>query len=221
MGYNWDFATVLGAWPLLLRGLLGTLELFSVTVVCGFCFGLFVGFGRYARSPWANVPASMFVEFFRNTPVLVQIIWFYFAFPMIVPFQVNAFMAAVLGMSLNTAAFTSDIFRGGIQSIDWGQWEGGRAIGMREAQIMRRIILPQALKRMLPALTNRGIEAFKMSTLASVLAFGETLYEAKTIATENFNPIETYTIVALLFFAVLYPVVQLTYVLERQLRQAD
>jgi polar amino acid transport system permease protein len=92
---------------------------------------------------------------------------------------------------------------------------------MRKVQIMRRIILPQAVKRMLPALTNRGIEAFKMSTLASILAFAETLYEAKVIATEKFNPIETYSIVALVFFAVLYPVVQLTYVMERRLRRSD
>ena len=221
MNYHWDFAGVLESWPLFLKGLLGTLEIFTVTIVVGFTLGLLIGIGRYTRSPWVRFPSSVFVEFFRNTPVLIQIIWFYFAFPILVPFEVNAYTAAVLGMSLNTAAFSADIFRGGIQSIEPGQWEGGRAIGMRKVQIMRRIILPQAVKRMLPALTNRGIEAFKMSTLASILAFAETLYEAKVIATEKFNPIETYSIVALVFFAVLYPVVQLTYVMERRLRRSD
>lgn len=87
--------------------------------------------------------------------------------------------------------------------------------------MMRRVILPQAIKRMLPPLTNRGVEVFKMSTLASVVAYAETLHQGKTIALENFNPIEVYTVVALLFFALLYPMVRLTYRLERELGRSD
>jgi len=118
-------------------------------------------------------------------------------------------------------AFSAEIYRAGIQSIEPGQWEAGKAIGMTYAQTMRRIILPVALRRILPALTNRGIEVFKMSTLASVVAYIETLNQAKLIADLNYNPIEAYTAVAILFFVVLYPVVQLTYVLERTLRKSD
>ena len=176
---------------------------------------------RYARSRLINWPATAFVEVFRNTPVLVQIIWFYYAFPILTGIDVNPFLAAVLGISLNTAAFSAEIFRGGIQSIDRGQWEAGKAIGMTYGQTMRRIILPVAIKRMLPALTNRAIEVFKMSTLASVVAYVETLNQAKLIADLNFNPIEAYTAVALIFFVVLYPVVQATYVLERMLAKGD
>ncbi|MEM7042191.1 MAG: amino acid ABC transporter permease [Pseudomonadota bacterium] len=221
MQHSWDFVTIIENWPVLWVGIKGTVLIFVVTVVLGLGGGLVVGMGRYAQSPALRWPAAVFVEVFRNTPVLVQIIWFYYAFPILTGIEVNPFLAAVLGISLNTMAFSAEIYRAGIQSIDPGQWEAGKAIGMSYGQTMRRIILPVAIKRVLPALTNRGIEVFKMSTLASVVAYVETLNQAKLIADLNFNPIEAYTAVALIFFVVLYPVVQATYVLERMLRRSD
>ena len=221
MSYRWDFATVAENWMILLAGLQGTFEIFLVTMALGMAGGLFVGVCRCSRHRRINWPAAAFVEFFRNTPVLVQIMWFFFALPILLPVEIGAFAAAVLGISLNTAAFSAEIFRGGIQSLDPGQWDGARALGMRGTQMMRRVILPQAVKRMLPPLTNRGVEVFKMSTLASVVAYAETLHQAKAVALENFNPIEVYTVVALLFFALLYPMVHLTYRLERELARSD
>ena len=176
-----------------------------------------VGLARYSPARWFYLPASAFMEFFRNTPVLVQILWFYFAFPMLVPFEISPLAAATLGISLNSAAFSAEIFRGGIQSIERGQWEAARALGMTGAQAMRSVILPQAVRRMLPALTNRGIEIFKMSTLASAVAYVELLQQGKLIASLNYNPIEAYTVIALIFFVCLYPLVQATYALERRL----
>lgn len=221
MDHNWDFATIIQNWPVLWVGLKGTITVFVVTVTLGLSGGLVVGICRYTHLRALRWSASAFVEVFRNTPVLVQIIWFYYAFPILTGIEVDPFLAAVLGISLNTMAFSAEIYRAGIQSIDPGQWEAGKAIGMSYNQTMRRIILPVAIKRVLPALTNRGIEVFKMSTLASVVAYVETLNQAKLIADLNFNPIESYTAVALIFFAVLYPVVQGTYVLERILRKSD
>lgn len=221
MQHSWDFATILANWPTLWVGVKGTVVIFVVTVVLGLAGGLVVGMARYARTSFLNWPARAFVEVFRNTPVLVQIIWFYYAFPILTGIDVDPFLAAVLGISLNTMAFSAEIYRAGIQSIEPGQWEAGKAIGMTYHQTMRRIILPVAIKRVLPALTNRGIEVFKMSTLASVVAYVETLNQAKLIADLNFNPIESYTTVALIFFVVLWPVVQGTYVLERVLRRSD
>jgi polar amino acid transport system permease protein len=195
--------------------------MFTITAVLGMSGGLLVGILRYVRNPFAAWPARAFVEVFRNTPVLVQIIWFYYAFPILTGIETSPFMAAVLGISLNTMAFSAEIYRAGIQSIDSGQWEAGKAIGMTFCQTMRRVILPVALKRVLPALTNRGIEVFKMSTLGSVVAYVETLNQAKLLADLNYNPIEAYTAVALIFFVVLFPVVQATYVLERTLSRSD
>lgn len=221
MEHSWDFATIFQNWNVLWIGLRGTIFIFLITVALGLGGGLLVGVCRYERNRWIRWPATVFVEVFRNTPVLVQIIWFYYAFPILTGIDVNPFLAAVLGISLNTMAFSAEIYRAGIQSIEPGQWEAGKAIGMSYAQTLRRIIMPVALKRILPALTNRGIEVFKMSTLASVVAYVETLNQAKLIADLNFNPIEAYTAVAVIFFVVLYPVVQATYVLERMLRKGD
>jgi polar amino acid transport system permease protein len=161
------------------------------------------------------------VEFFRNTPVLVQILWFYFALPILMPFEISPLAAASLGISLNSAAFSAEIYRAGIQSIDMGQWDGARALGMRWGQAMRRIVLPQAIKRMLPALTNRAIEIFKMTTLASAVAYVELLQQGKLIASLNYNPIEAYTAVAVIFLVFLWPLVQFTYLLERRLKRDE
>ena len=221
MSYRWNFAPVFDNADVLLAGAVGTLRLFVVCLLAGLSLGLLVGLARYARA-WAwHAPATVFVEFFRNTPVLVQILWFYFALPILLPFEISPLAAAALGISLNSAAFSAEIYRGGIQSIERGQWEGARALGMTHAQAMRRIVLPQALRRMLPALTNRGIEIFKMTTLASAVAYVDLLQKGKLLASLNFNPIETYTVIAIVFFLCLFPLVQLTYALERRLGRSD
>jgi len=205
MDYNWDFSSVFANKQLLLIGLQNTVKLGAICLVLGLFFGLFVGAARFSGKPWLYYPATVFVEVFRNTPVLVQIMWFFFAFPIIAPFRIDAFTAATLGLTLNTVAFSSEIYRAGLQSIAKGQWEAGKALGMTYAEQMRRIVLPQAIRRMLPAFMNRAVELFKMTSLASVIAYGELVYQAKVISTIEFNPIETYTTVALVFFAVLFP----------------
>src|SRR6185503_7439916 len=218
---HWDFASVFANTDALLVGAVVTLHIFAICLVAGLSLGLVVGLGRYARAPWFRWPATAFVEFFRNTPVLVQILWFYFALPMLLPFPISPLAAAALGISLNSAAFSAEIYRGGIESIERGQAEAARALGMTSAQSMRRIVLPQALRRMLPALTNRGIEIFKMTTLASAVAYVDLLQQGKLLASLNFNPIETYTVIAVVFFLCLFPLVQATYALERRLGRAD
>ena len=221
MDYNWDFASIIVYWNVLAMGLWATFKLFIICSILGLGGGLFMGMLRYSKTRWISYPAMLYVEVFRNTPVLVQIIWFFFALPVVTGIEVSPMMAAVLGITLNTIAFSAEVFRGGIQSIEREQWEAGKAIGMSYAQSMRRVILPQALKRMLPPLTSRGIEVFKMSTLASVVAYPETLQQAKLIASYEYNPIEAYTVVALMFFIVLLPLVQLTYMLERRFGKSD
>jgi polar amino acid transport system permease protein len=218
---RWDFASVFANTDALLAGAVGTVYIFAICLVLGLSFGLVVGLGRYAHTKWLYLPATAFVEFFRNTPVLVQILWFYFAMPLLVPFAISPLAAASLGISLNSAAFSAEIYRAGIQSIERGQWDGARALGMGWGQAMRRIILPQAIKRMMPALTNRAIEIFKMSTLASAVAYVELLQQAKLIASLNFNPIEAYSAVAVIFFVFLWPPVQFTYLLERRLKRDE
>lgn len=219
--YNWRFGPVFENLPQLGIGMLYNAWLAILAIAIGFAIGLIVGLGRYSRNPLTRWPATAFVEVFRNTPVLVQIFWFFFAFPIISPIQVSPFTAALLGLSLNTGAFSAEIFRGGIQSIAKGQWEAGKALGMSYFEQLRIIILPQAIKRMVPALTNRGIEVFKMTTLASAVAFSEILYRGKLLAFDSFNPIETYTIIALIFFSVVYPLTRVVQRFEIQQKQGE
>jgi polar amino acid transport system permease protein len=219
--YMWNFAPLLENYDVLLAGAVGTLRLFVICAVVGLSLGLVVGLGRYSKRRLLYWPASAFVEFFRNTPVLVQILWFFFALPILSPIEISPLAAAALGISLNSAAFAAEIYRGGIQSIDAGQWEAARALGMTYAQAMSRIVLPQAVKRMVPALTNRGIEIFKMSTLASAVAYVELLQQGKLLASLNFNPIETYTVIAVAFFLFLLPLVNATYWLETRMARGD
>lgn len=221
MNYRWDFATVFDNLDVLWVGALGTLQLFAICTVAGLGLGLMIGLWRTSASRLLRWPATVFVEFFRNTPVLVQILWFYFALPILSPIEISALAAAALGISLNSAAFTGEIVRGGIESIDRGQWEAGRAIGMTPGATMRRIILPQALRRMIPALTNRLVEIFKMTTLASTVAYVELLHQGKLLSSLHFNPIETYTVIAVIFFLALFPLVQLTYLIERRMARGD
>jgi polar amino acid transport system permease protein len=220
-GYRWDFATVLANLDLLLRGVLGTAQLALVSFAAGLVLGLAIGAARASRRPALNWPATAFIEVFRSTPALVQIMWFFYAFPILIGVQMGAFAAATVALSLNTAAFCAEIFRGGIQSIARGQWEAGRALGMTHVMLMRRVILPQAVKRMIPAFTNRGLELAKMTSLAATIAVAELLYEGKLLSSVTYRPIETYTTVAVIYFVLLQCGALLVGRLEARLRRAD
>lgn len=217
MDHRWDFISVFANKNLLLVGLQNTIILGVVCLFLGLFFGIFVGAARYSRNPLFYWPSTAFVEIFRNTPVLVQIVWFFFAFPIVSPFEINAFTAATLGLTLNTTAFSSEIYRAGIQSIERSQWEAAKALGMSYLEQMRRVIMPQAVKRMIPAFMNRAVELMKMTSLASVIAYGELMHQAKTISTIAFNPIEMYTAVALMFFAMIFPVAMLVQRFEKNM----
>ena len=175
MEYTWDFQVIADGFPLLLRGVVVTVELWIVAFSMGLLLGFAVSLARISERAWVNVPAIAFVEVFRNTPVLIQLIWFYYAFPIVLGQQLTPMIAATLGLTLNTSAYCAEIFRGGIVSIARGQWEGAKAIGMTRSMTIRRIIIPQVMKRMLPAFTNRGIELAKVTSLASLLAVNELM----------------------------------------------
>lgn len=219
--YEFDFAPLLRYWQPLLRGLLVTFQLAGICLAAGLSLGLAVGMMRYSNARVFQWPAAVFIEVFRNAPVLVQLVWFYYAFPVLIGANMSAFTAAVLALSLNTAAFSAELFRGGIQSIHRGQWEAGRALGMRSRTVMRRVVLPQAIKRMIPPLTNRSIELTKMTALASTIAVPELLYQGRAINAVTFRPIETYTIVALIYLILLWSGSLLVDYLERRVQEAD
>ncbi|UUE37794.1 amino acid ABC transporter permease [Pectobacterium aroidearum] len=218
MHYQWDFSLVWDNLPVLLKGLGVTLELWLLAGVLGTVLGLVFGLFRVFGKRWLSLPARVFVEIFRNTPVLIQLIWFYYAFPVLVGIQFSTFAAAVLALTLYSAAYCTEIFRAGLQSIDHGQWEGAKALGMRQAVILRRVVLPQVLRNMLPALTNRMIELAKVTSLASILAVNELMYQGRLLSSTYYRPLEILTVVALLYFILIWPGSYLAARLERRFR---
>ncbi|CAH5729040.1 MULTISPECIES: amino acid ABC transporter permease [Klebsiella] len=218
MHYQWDFSLVWQNLPVLLKGLGVTLELWLLAGIVGTLLGLAVGVVR-SRGPRFFYPlTSAFVEVFRNTPVLIQLIWFYYAFPVLVGIQFSTFGAAALALTLYTAAYSTEIFRAGLQSIERGQWEGAKALGMPPGVMLRRIILPQVFRRMLPALTNRMIELAKVTSLASILTVNELMYQGRLLSSTWYRPVEIFTVVALLYFVLIWPGSYLAARLERRYR---
>lgn len=203
MDYRWDFTPVLSHFGMLLEGLLGTVEIAVVSIVLGMVVGLLLTVMRLSRSAFARVPAAVFVEFYRNTPAIVHFFWFYYALPVVMDISLSPFAAAVLALSTQSGAFYSEVFRGGIASIEKGQWEASRALGMRGTQLMRRIIVPQAFTRMVPPFVERSFELTKTTALASTLAYADLLYQAMQVNSETFRPIEVYTTVAVMYLVLL------------------
>lgn len=204
--YDWDFSVLWSYRRLLLIGLAYTLVFTVVCVVLGLLVGLATGLGRLSRNPWVSGPIRAYIEVFRCTPVLVQLVWFYYALPVLTGLEISAVVAATLCLSLYGGAFYSEIVRGGIISIDNGQVEAGRALGMTRLQLMRRVVLPQAFKRMVPPLMSQSIMQLKNTSLLSVLAVPDLLYQGQVIAHETYRPLELYTFIAVAYFAVLLPV---------------
>ena len=218
--YHWDFSFLWMYRWLLVTGL-GVTVLYTVaSIVAGLVIGLGVGLMRLSRSWFVNAPLIAYIEAFRCTPLLVQIIWFYYAFPVLVGLDIPAAVAGFLVLSLYTGAFYAEIFRGGVLSIERGQWDAARAIGMRRRQVLRTVILPQAIKRMLPAFTNRAVELTKSTSLASTIAFAELLYEGKLLTSISYRPLETYTVVAVIYFVLLGIGTLGVRLLERRLARA-
>lgn len=203
--YQWDFSILWQYRGLLLSGVGYTIGFTVLCIALGLALGLLVGLGRLSRLRVVTLPLRIYVEVFRCTPVLVQLVWFYYALPVLAGIEMSASMAAVLALTLYGGAFYSEIVRGGIVSIDPGQVEAGQALGMTRAQVMRRVVLPQALRRMLPPLTNQSILQLKNTSLLSVLAVPDLLYQGQVIAHDSYRPLEVYTFIALAYLAILLP----------------
>jgi polar amino acid transport system permease protein len=218
--YEWDFLSVLGDLDLLLAGLINTLKITALALLFGIPLGLTLALGRLARFKLLSWPATFVIEFFRTTPPLVQLFWFFFALPILIDVRMTPFIASVVTFSIQSAAFFAEIFRAGIVSVEAGQWEGARAIGMNYPQLMRRVILPQAIKRMIPAFMERSIELMKTTTLVSTVSYADLLFQANDLAQKTFRPLEVYSIAALLYFIVIFAFSLLSRRLERRLARS-
>ncbi len=193
MGFEWDFTYVLKFQEMLWWGLLGTLKVGLVSL----CFGAMIGLGlalmRLSRYRAFSVPATAVIEFFRTTPLLIQLFWVYFALPIVIGVKFDAYTAGVITLSVQSGSFFAEVFRAGILSIDKSQWDGGRALGMTARQLMRRIVLPQAVRRMISPFLERAFELMKGTTQVATISYGELLYNAMTLTAQLYRPLEIYT----------------------------
>jgi polar amino acid transport system permease protein len=216
MGYSWDFGAVTLHPQMWLWGLVVTILYSVTTIVGGLLIGVVCGTLMLSHQQLLVAPINGFVQAFRCTPLLIQIIWFYYALPVAANITIPAWFAAALGLTFYMAAFSAEIFRGGLQSIDRGQWQAARAIGMLPWQVMWRVVLPQAARRMLPPFVNQSVLQIKNTSLLSVIAVPDLMYQAQLMVSETFRPLEIYTSLGVAYFAMLYPLQKLAKTLERR-----
>jgi polar amino acid transport system permease protein len=217
MHYVWDFSILAKYSHLFWLGIGWTIAYTIGTIVLGTLLGLVVGMLRVARLPVIDWLLVAYIELFRCTPLLVQIIWFYYALPVVLGVNIPAHAAAVSVLSLYGGAFYAEIVRGSIESVHSGQWDAARALGLKPWRVLRLVILPQALKPMLAPYVNQSVTQLKNTSLVSVIAVPDLVYNATLINADTYRPLEVYTIVALIYFAILFPATLVGRRLERGL----
>lgn len=208
----------------LLRGTVITLELTAGAVAIGIVIGLFMALMRLSDKRLFRGLAIAYIDFFRGTPLLVQILMVYFAVPQLLGFQTPdnyQFIAGIAAMGLNSGAYIAEIFRSGIQSIDRGQTEAARSLGMTKAQAMRYIILPQAIKRVIPPLGNEFIALLKDSSLVAIIALEDLMYSGKIIVGRTYQPFVVYFEVAMFYLVMTLILSRFVNYTERRLGKND
>jgi glutamine transport system permease protein len=215
MDFRWDIIADYA--PFFLKGTLLTIGLSIASILIGTVLGLLIGLGKIMRNKYLSFPFTCYITFFRGTPMMVQILLIHFAVVPLLLGQTNGIVAAIITLSLNSAAYTAEIFRAGIQSIDRGQMEAARSLGMNHVQAMRYVILPQAFKRMIPPLGNEFVVLIKESSLASLIAAPELMYWGRSIQGEYFRVWEPYLTVAVIYLILTLTLSALLHRLERRL----
>lgn len=200
--------------PMLLKGLLLTVELTLVVIVLALILGIPVAIGRLSKYRILRIVLHAYVELFRATPLLVQLVFIYFALPTL-GLTLDAFEAAIIGFTLHYTAYISEVYRAGILGVPKGQFMAVRALGMSSFTAYRVIILPQAVRLVIPALGNYWVQLFKDSSLASVITLQELLFTGEIIASRTFEYFSMYAIVFVLYFCVGYPAIWGVHLLER------
>ena len=218
---NFDMNLVVNSFPLLLIGAVVTIQITVLSTAIGFVIGLIVGVARISHLRPLRLLAEVYVEFFRGTPLLVQIFLFYFALPVITGQRIDPFIAAISACGINSGAYVAEIFRAGIQSVDEGQMEAGRSLGMTWLQTMRYIIVPQAFKRVIPPLGNEFIAMLKDSSLVSVIGFEELTRRGQLIIAKTYGSFEIWMSVAVIYLVMTLTISRFVAYPERRCRVHD
>ena len=216
-----DFSIIPGIMPALILGTRLTIELAIIAVAIGLVIGSFTGIGRVGGNRIIRVATGIYVDFIRGTPLLVQLFLVYFGLPSLIGRPVPPFIAAITAMGINSGAYVAEIVRAGIQSIDRGQMEAARSVGLTYSQSMRYIIFPQAFRRIIPPLGNEFIAMLKDSSLVSVIALEDLLRKGQVVITRTFRPFEVYMVVALIYLIMTLAISRLVDWSEKRLKVVD
>lgn len=198
----------------------GTLRLAIPSIVLGFILGIFIGIARLAPQRWIRVPATLYVEFFRGVPLVMVIFWMWFIMPIVLKTTIPEFGVALTAFVVFEAAYLGEIVRAGIQSVPRGQVEAGTALGLTSAQGMRFVILPQALKNMIPSLVTQFIVLFKDTSLASIIGFMDLTKAAQVVNNREIRPFPIYLFIAVVYWVCTYSMSRYARYLEKRIGPA-
>lgn len=214
MSSSWD--VIVDALPVLAQGSVVTLKITVISLFFALLIGLLFGLMSTSRSKVLRGIATAYVDFLRGTPLLVQIFFIYFGLPPVLDIKIPETTAGILALSLNAGAYLAEIFRGGILSIDKGQMEAARSLGLSHGKAMRLVILPQAVRRMIPAFVNQFIVTLKDTSLLTVIGIRELMNSGEIIISSNFRSFEIWAVVAVFYFLMIYILSLLSRSLERR-----
>jgi His/Glu/Gln/Arg/opine family amino acid ABC transporter permease subunit len=195
----------------------GTLRLAIPAIVLGFVLGIFIGIARLARAWWISVPAILYVEFFRGVPLVMVIFWIWFVIPQVLRLPIPEYGIALTAFVIFEAAYFGEIVRAGIQSVGRGQVEAATALGLTRAQSMRFVVLPQAIRNMVPSLVTQMIVLFKDTSLASIIGYVDLTKAAQIVNNREIRPFELYLFIAVVYFAFTYSMSLIAGRFERRL----
>lgn len=198
--FNWQAA--IASIPFLLKGIPWTLLISFGGLAIGFLLGIIFGLLRISPVALLRWPAIAYIEIFRGTPVLVQVLFIFYGLPQILGGPISALTAGIAAIALNAGAYISEIVRGGVQSIERGQREAGLSLGLSRVQAFHYIIWPQAFRRMIPALGNQGIVSIKDTSLFSVIGVGELVRQGQVYIATTFTALEVYFVVAMMYLII-------------------
>ncbi|MBM7692164.1 polar amino acid transport system permease protein [Peribacillus deserti] len=208
--------TILAALPYLLEGLQVTIYIFLIAIILGFMIGMIMALLRLAPIKVLNWISRIFVDAIRGTPFLVQLFFIYFGLNSLPWISFDSTTAGIITVAINAGAYFSEIIRAGIQSIDKGQTEAARSIGLTSVQTMRFIILPQAFRRMLPTITNQSIISLKDTSLLSIIGIADLTQQGEIQASATFEAFKIWLTVGVIYFVIIYCLSLLANFLERR-----
>lgn len=210
-----DFSVLLKFSDALALGLWMTLKLTVLCIALGTSLGFLIGLARASENALIRVPATVFVEFFRGTPVLIQLFWIFFCLPLILGVELSNFVSATIALSLYMAAITSETFRSSLRSVGREQMDACVALGLPRRTQVVNVILPQAVLRAVPTLLSNCISLFKESALVSAVGMADLMFIGQNISNNTARPIEVLTAVAMIYFVIAFPLTRLVTRVEK------